>query len=80
VRRLERVAIRRLGERVELTFRANAFLSQMVRSLVGTLVDVGAEVLEPADVAAILAARDRASARGLAPPHGLTLERVVYGL
>ena len=80
VRRLERVAIRRLGERVELTFRANAFLSQMVRSLVGTLVDVGAEVLEPADVAAMLAARDRASARGLAPPHGLTLERVVYGL
>ena len=80
VRRLERVTIRRLGDRLELTFRANAFLHQMVRSLVGTLVDAGARRVEPEEVQAILGARDRARARQLAPPHGLTLERVVYRL
>jgi tRNA pseudouridine38-40 synthase len=79
-RRLERAAIRREGEVIELTFRANAFLHQMVRSLVATLVAVGEGRLAPSDVAPMLAARDRAASRGrLAPSRGLTLERVVYG-
>ena len=68
------------GPRVALSFRANAFLHQMVRSLVGILVAVGEGRLEPVDVRQILAARDRAAARGvLAPAKGLTLERVIYG-
>jgi tRNA pseudouridine38-40 synthase len=79
VRRLERVTVTRDGERVELGFRANAFLHQMVRSLVGTLVRVGEGKLRPDVVAEILAARDRAAAGQLAPARGLTLQRVVYG-
>jgi tRNA pseudouridine38-40 synthase len=79
VRRLETISIRRRGEAVELIFRANAFLHQMVRSLVGTLVDAGAGRLDPDDVGVILRARDRSAAGRLAPPHGLTLERVIYG-
>jgi tRNA pseudouridine38-40 synthase len=79
VRRLERVTVTRDGERVELGFRANAFLHQMVRSLVGTLVRVGEGKLRPDVVAEILAARDRAAAGQLAPARGLTLLRVVYG-
>jgi tRNA pseudouridine38-40 synthase len=79
VRRLETISIRRGGEGLELTFRANAFLHQMVRSLVGTLVDVGAGRMDPDDVGSFLRARDRSAAGRLAPPHGLTLERVVYG-
>ena len=79
VRRLERLAIVRDGDRVEITARANAFLHQMVRALVGTLVAVGAGRLEPVEVAKILAARDRARAPQMAPADGLTLERVVYG-
>jgi tRNA pseudouridine38-40 synthase len=78
VRRLERISVRRAGDRVELTFRANAFLHQMVRSLVGTLVDVGAGRTPPGQVPAILEARDRGRAARLAPPHGLTLESVIY--
>ena len=78
VRRLETVSIRRAGEGLELTFRANAFLHQMVRSLVGTLVDVGAGRMAPDEVGEVLRARDRSRAGRLAPPHGLTLERVVY--
>ena len=79
VRRLETVSIRRAGQGLELTFRANAFLHQMVRSLVGTLVDVGAGRMDPDEVGEVLRARDRSRAGRLAPPHGLTLERVIYG-
>jgi tRNA pseudouridine38-40 synthase len=64
VRDLRRVAVRRDGDLVAITFRANAFLHQMVRSLVGTLVMVGTGRLEPDGVEPILAARDR-----LAAPH-----------
>jgi tRNA pseudouridine38-40 synthase len=79
VRRLERLSIARDGDRLEITARANAFLHQMVRALVGTLVAVGDGRLEPVEVAKILAARDRARTPQMAPAHGLTLERVVYG-
>ena len=79
VRRLERVTVARDGDRIVLGFRANAFLHQMVRSLVGTLVRVGEGKLEPAEVARILAAHDRSGAGQLAPAKGLTLERVIYG-
>ncbi len=79
VRNLQRVTVARDGERVVLSFRANAFLHQMVRSLVGTLVRVGEGKLAPDDVARILAARDRGAAGQLAPALGLTLHNVTYG-
>ena len=79
VRRLERLSVARVGDRVEISARANAFLHQMVRALVGTLVTVGDGRLEPVEVPKILAARDRARTPQMAPAHGLTLERVVYG-
>jgi len=79
VRRLERLSVARRGDRVEISARANAFLHQMVRTLVGTLVRVGDGRLDPATLPAILAARDRTRAAQMAPAHGLTLERVVYG-
>jgi tRNA pseudouridine38-40 synthase len=78
-RRLERLSVSRRGDRVEVVARANAFLHQMVRALVGTLVRVGEGKLDPAEVAEILRARDRSRTPNMAPAHGLTLERVVYG-
>jgi tRNA pseudouridine38-40 synthase len=79
VRRLERLSVARVGDRVEISARANAFLHQMVRTLVGTLVAVGDGRLEPDAVPEILVARDRGRTAPMAPAHGLTLERVVYG-
>jgi tRNA pseudouridine38-40 synthase len=58
---------------------ATAFCHQMVRSIVGTLVDVGRGRLRAGQVKGILAARDRGAAGEPAPPHGLSLEEVVYG-
>ena len=78
VRRLERVSIARAGDRVEITVRANAFLHQMVRALVGTLVAVGDRRLGPDEVVRVLAAHDRRRTPQMVPAHGLTLERVVY--
>jgi tRNA pseudouridine38-40 synthase len=59
--------------------RATAFCHQMVRSIVGTLVDIGLGKASPGDVRGILLARDREAAGQVAPPHGLTLWEVGYG-
>jgi tRNA pseudouridine38-40 synthase len=79
VRRLQRLAVARSGDLVTVTARADAFLHQMVRSLVGTLVAVGEGRLDRGSMPEVLASGDRAAAGPVAPAHGLTLERVVYG-
>ena len=48
----------------------------MVRIIVGTLVDIGRGQLEVAEMAAIIASRDRRRAGQTAPPHGLMLWKV----
>ncbi|MBI2168350.1 MAG: tRNA pseudouridine(38-40) synthase TruA [Actinobacteria bacterium] len=57
---------------------ATAFCWQMVRSMVGTLVDVGRGLLRPGDITAILRSGDRQAAGQVAPPHGLCLWEVAY--
>jgi tRNA pseudouridine38-40 synthase len=57
---------------------ASAFCHQMVRSIVGALVDVGRGRFEPADVRDILIAQDRSLMNNIAPPHGLFLWQVGY--
>ena len=79
VRDLQRLTVRKAGDGIEIVARANAFLHQMVRGLVGTLVDCGEGRLPAEDIQAVLAAKNRSGAGRLVPPHGLTLERVVYG-
>lgn len=79
VRRLDRLGVRRVGSLLEFRAQASGFLHQMVRSLVGTLVAVGEGKMEPQTMTDVLEARSRAAAGPVAPPHGLTLVRVVYG-
>lgn len=57
---------------------ANAFLKQMVRIIIGTLVDVGLGKLAPEEVRDILEARDRGRAGITAPAKGLFLAKVFY--
>jgi tRNA pseudouridine38-40 synthase len=64
---------------MEVRAAADGFLHQMVRSLVGTLLAVGAGRMAPEAMPEILAARDRGSAGPVAPAHGLVLTRVLYG-
>ena len=68
-----------LGEgvlRYDIT--ATAFCWQMVRSIVGTLVDVGAGKLRPGELLGILRARDRNAAGRVGAPQGLCLWEVGY--
>lgn len=58
--------------------RADSFIQQMVRSLVGTLVEVGTGKKQPDQVPSMLLARDRATAGMVAPPQGLCLVAVEY--
>ena len=69
---------RREGHGLRFDIEANAFCHQMVRSLVGTLVEIGRGRRRAADMGPILAAADRAAAAGPAPPHGLVLRAVRY--
>jgi tRNA pseudouridine38-40 synthase len=63
---------------LDYDIRATAFCWQMVRSIVGMLVEVGAGRRRPGDVMAVIRARDRANATRLAPPGGLCLREVGY--
>jgi tRNA pseudouridine38-40 synthase len=66
------------GEMIECIFAANAFLTGMVRRLVGTLVLVGEGRLSVEEFAAILAAREKAHPGAAAPAKGLCLTSVEY--
>ncbi len=80
IRRLDELAISRpQAGRIDLRLRGPAFCHQQVRSIVGCLVDVGTGKRETGWLADVLASRDRSRAARVAPPHGLTLERVSYG-
>ncbi len=68
-----------VGSLLAFEIEATAFCHQMVRSLVGTLVDVGRGRKRPSDILWILRSADRQQAAQPAPPWGLTLMEVGYG-
>jgi tRNA pseudouridine38-40 synthase len=57
---------------------ANAFCQQMVRAIVGLMIDIGIGKRRAGEVAGVLSARNRQAAGQLAPPHGLCLWEVLY--
>ena len=78
VRTLDRLDVRRDGERIEIVAEARSFLHHQVRNMVGSLRLVGAGRWAPERMGAALAARDRAAAGPTAPPEGLCLMAVAY--
>ncbi|HEX5945948.1 MAG TPA: tRNA pseudouridine(38-40) synthase TruA [Acidimicrobiales bacterium] len=79
VRNVRRATWTDLGDGVlRFEIEANAFCHQMIRSVVGTLVDVGAARKHAGELLGILSGRDRARASKLAPPQGLCLWAVDY--
>ena len=78
VRRIESIAISRDADLVRIDLHGNAFLRQMVRIIVGTLVEVGGGKRPPTQVAEIMASLDRTQAGITAPAHGLELVEVRY--
>jgi tRNA pseudouridine38-40 synthase len=78
VKTLDRLDVTRDGDEVRIAATARSFLHHQVRSMVGSLVHVGDGKWRAADLANVLAARDRAACGQVAPPHGLYLVRVEY--
>lgn len=75
---LDVARVRREGEHVLLEFAARSFLHRQVRSMTGTLAEVGVGRWTAADVAAALEARDRTACGPVAPADGLYLTGVGY--
>lgn len=78
VRTITQAHASREGDLVTLTVRGDGFLYNMVRILVGTLIEVQEGKLSPDDIPSVIASRDRSRAGKTAPPCGLFLNRVFY--
>jgi tRNA pseudouridine38-40 synthase len=78
VKTLDRLDVRREGNRVIVEAAARSFLHHQVRSMVGCLALVGMGRWNPERVAKALAAKDRQRLGLNAPPHGLYFVRAVY--
>lgn len=78
VRTVYGLTVEKIGDEVWVTCRGNGFLYNMVRIIVGTLVEVGQGKRNPAELREILAACDREKAGKTAPAKGLTMWEVVY--
>src|SRR5581483_8217046 len=63
---------------IRFTVTGESFLHQMVRSVVGTALEIGAGRRNPSWMSEVLEARDRAAAGPVAPAHGLTMTEVAY--
>src|SRR5262249_12607556 len=78
VRTITHMAVERHEDQIWLDVEADGFLYNMVRSIAGTLIDVGRGHIPESAVAMILEAGDRKLAGPTAPPQGLFLMRVTY--
>jgi tRNA pseudouridine38-40 synthase len=78
VKTLDVARVSRLGQEVHLVFQARSFLHRQVRSMAGTLVEVGLGRWTAHDVKQALDARDRAACGPVAPSAGLYLSGVRY--
>lgn len=78
IKNLDVATVAREGEEVSLWFEARSFLHRQIRSIAGTLVEVGLGKMTPDDFAVALAAKDRTQCGPVAPPDGLYLVRVDY--
>lgn len=78
VRTLTDLNIQTQGNLIKIVVSGNGFLYNMVRIIVGTLVDIGIGKIKPEDVEYILNAKDRTKAGKTVPARGLCLDEVFY--
>lgn len=78
VKSLDLIKIEAIGEEIHLIFGARSFLHRQVRSITGSLVEVGLGRWDKADLQAALDAKDRQRCGQVAPAQGLCLTRVTY--
>jgi len=78
VRLVLRSELKKKGREITYTIEADGFLRYMVRTIVGTLLEVGRGKIEPREVEDLFARRKRSLASPTAPAKGLCLVKVIY--
>jgi len=78
VRAIKKIEVKKTGDLIKITVEADGFLYNMVRNIVGTLLEIGKGKIKPGSIAKILKARDRNLAGPTAPAKGLCLIEVKY--
>jgi tRNA pseudouridine38-40 synthase len=78
IRRMYRAEVNADLPWITIHLEANGFLYRMVRSIAGTLIEVGRGRISVEQFAEILKSRDRSQAEATVAPHGLCLTRVTY--
>jgi tRNA pseudouridine38-40 synthase len=78
VRTIDKIEILPSGDKWILRFVGNGFLYNMIRIIIGTLLEIGRGKLHPDEMINILEKKDRAAAGKTAPAHGLYLWEVFY--
>ena len=78
VRTIYDAKVWREGDLIHIELTGNGFLYNMIRIIAGTLIEVGEGAIEPAEVKAILEAKDRSRAGKTVSPSGLCLMGVEY--
>ncbi len=78
VREIKYFNVNRLGRKVIINVAADGFLYNMVRILVGTLIEVSEGKISLGDIPGIIEKKERKNAGFTAPPQGLYLNKVVY--
>ncbi len=75
---IERAECRRVGDRIVIDIVGNRFLYNMVRTIVGTLLEIEGHNLSSSHMKNVLDAKDRRKAGQTVSPYGLTLLEVTY--
>jgi len=78
IRTIKKINIKKEKNFICLEIEANGFLYNMVRNIMGTLIEIGRGYLPPGSMKKILDSRDRGKAGPTAPAKGLTLEKIFY--
>ena len=78
VKTIDEITVLRAGAEIHCHFRARSFLHKQVRSITGSLAEIGMGKRDVADMQAALAAKDRTACGPVAPPDGLYLTQVLY--
>lgn len=78
VRKIYKTEIKKQEDKIIIELTGNGFLYNMVRIIVGTLVDVGLGKIKPEEIPEIINSKDRTKAGKTLPPYGLYLLKVEY--
>lgn len=78
IKTIDELSVSRVGNEIHIHAKARSFLHKQIRSITGTLAEVGMGKMLSSDVKAALNAKDRKACGPVAPPDGLYLVRVDY--